>query len=65
MSIMCINGNLRGGDKSLLSVNIVFCVCFVVEGDDIAEDVQKFGFPRKHRHKLCCLRQELIEAFTE
>jgi protein TIF31 len=23
------------------------------------------GFPRQHRHRLACLRQELIEAFVE
>ena len=22
-------------------------------------------FPRKFRHKLCCLRQELIDSFVE
>jgi len=23
------------------------------------------GFPIEHKHKLCCLRQELIDAFVE
>lgn len=39
------------------------------EGAGVAEllsaDVRAMGFPRKHRHKLGSLRQELLEAFYE
>lgn len=28
-------------------------------------DVQAMGFPIEHKHKLCCLRQELLDAFVE
>ncbi|XP_058118642.1 clustered mitochondria protein homolog [Anopheles ziemanni] len=31
----------------------------------IGKESQSMGFPIEHRHKLCCLRQELLEAFVE
>ena len=31
----------------------------------MSEEVKKLGFPRKFRHKLCSLRQELIESFVD
>ncbi|XP_030632710.1 clustered mitochondria protein homolog isoform X1 [Chanos chanos] len=36
-----------------------------VEGEELAPESQRLGFPRQHRHRLACLRQELIEAFVE
>lgn len=36
-----------------------------VEGEELSPESQKQGFPRQHRHRLACLRQELIEAFVE
>ncbi|XP_072548105.1 clustered mitochondria protein homolog isoform X3 [Salminus brasiliensis] len=36
-----------------------------VEGEELSPESQKQGFPRPHRHRLACLRQELIEAFVE
>ncbi|KAH9512922.1 hypothetical protein Btru_037008 [Bulinus truncatus] len=36
-----------------------------VEGEELSEFMKSQGYPRRHRHKLPCLRQELIEAFTE
>lgn len=36
-----------------------------VEGEELLEECQKMGFPKEHRHKLCCLRQELVDAFVE
>ncbi|XP_056119448.1 clustered mitochondria protein homolog isoform X3 [Rhinichthys klamathensis goyatoka] len=36
-----------------------------VEGEELTAESQKLGFPRLHRHRLACLRQELIEAFVE
>ncbi|XP_065137141.1 clustered mitochondria protein homolog isoform X2 [Paramisgurnus dabryanus] len=36
-----------------------------VDGEALAPESQKLGFPRQHRHRLACLRQELIEAFVE
>ncbi|XP_051934663.1 clustered mitochondria protein homolog isoform X3 [Hippocampus zosterae] len=36
-----------------------------VEGEELAPECQRQGFPRQHRHRLACLRQELIEAFVE
>lgn len=42
-----------------------FCFCLTVEEDEFAEDMKKLGFPRQHRHKLACLRQEVVDAFVE
>ncbi|XP_072325852.1 clustered mitochondria protein homolog isoform X2 [Scyliorhinus torazame] len=36
-----------------------------VEGEELPEECSKMGFPKEHRHRLSCLRQELIEAFVE
>ncbi|XP_069471163.1 clustered mitochondria protein homolog isoform X2 [Ambystoma mexicanum] len=36
-----------------------------IEGEEMPEECLKVGFPKKHRHKLCCLRQELVDAFVE
>ncbi|KAK3710501.1 hypothetical protein RRG08_021316 [Elysia crispata] len=36
-----------------------------VEGEELSEFMKIHGYPKKHRHKLPCLRQELIEAFIE
>lgn len=35
--------------------------------DDVtlSKEVLSMGFPIEHKHKLCCLRQELLEAFVE
>jgi len=36
-----------------------------VEGMDLSKEAQALGFPIEHKHKLSCLRQELIDAFVE
>ena len=36
-----------------------------VPGEELPEECIRAGFPRAHRHKLCCLRQELVDAFVE
>ncbi|XP_024084948.1 clustered mitochondria protein homolog isoform X2 [Cimex lectularius] len=36
-----------------------------LEGEELSKEVQSLGFPIEHKHKLCCLRQELIDAFFE
>ncbi|PIK50907.1 putative clustered mitochondria protein-like, partial [Apostichopus japonicus] len=36
-----------------------------IEGQELSEEVKQLSFPRQHRHKLCCLRSELIETFVE
>ncbi|XP_061072739.1 clustered mitochondria protein homolog isoform X2 [Conger conger] len=36
-----------------------------VEEEELSPESQRHGFPRPHRHRLACLRQELIEAFVE
>lgn len=32
---------------------------------ELGKEVKSLGFPIEHKHKLCCLRQELLEAFVE
>nr|QVD39409.1 CLUH Clustered mitochondrial protein-like protein [Schistocerca gregaria] len=36
-----------------------------LEGEELSKEVQALGFPIEHKHKLCCLRQELIDSFVE
>ncbi|KAM6932599.1 clustered mitochondria protein homolog isoform 3-T3 [Lycodopsis pacificus] len=36
-----------------------------VDGEELSPESRRQGFPRQHRHRLACLRQELIEAFVE
>ncbi|RZF45304.1 hypothetical protein LSTR_LSTR011120 [Laodelphax striatellus] len=36
-----------------------------LEGEELSREVQALGFPIEHKHKLCCLRQELIDSFVE
>ncbi|KAJ8392144.1 hypothetical protein AAFF_G00079500 [Aldrovandia affinis] len=36
-----------------------------VEGEELSPESRRLGFPHQHRHRLACLRQELIEAFVE
>ncbi|GFQ78441.1 clustered mitochondria protein homolog [Trichonephila clavata] len=37
----------------------------ILENEELSKEAQALGFPRNHRHKLCCLRQELIDAFVD
>ena len=37
----------------------------IIEDEELSKEVKAMGFPRQHRHKLCCLRQELVDAFFE
>ncbi|GAB6026480.1 hypothetical protein CHUAL_012906 [Chamberlinius hualienensis] len=36
-----------------------------LDDEDLSDKVKAMGFPIEHKHKLCCLRQELIDAFIE
>lgn len=36
-----------------------------VDKSELSDAIQALGFPRKHRHRLACLRQELVDAFVE
>lgn len=38
---------------------------FPINKEEYSEEVREMGYPRVHRHKLCCLRQELIDSFFE
>ncbi|XP_055951355.1 clustered mitochondria protein homolog [Argiope bruennichi] len=37
----------------------------ILDSEELSKEAQALGFPRNHRHKLCCLRQELIDAFVD
>lgn len=36
-----------------------------IEGEDLSKEARALGFPIEHKHKLSCLRQELVDAFVE
>ncbi|CAH1961495.1 unnamed protein product [Acanthoscelides obtectus] len=36
-----------------------------LEGEELSREVKLLGFPIEHKHKLCCLRQELIDSFVD
>lgn len=36
-----------------------------LEDVEISKELKEMGFPIEHKHKLSCLRQELLEAFIE
>lgn len=36
-----------------------------IEDEPLSKIMQEHGYPKKHPHRLACLRQELIEAFVE
>lgn len=40
-------------------------VNFLKLDEELSKDCKAFGFPIEHKHKLSCLRQELLEAFIE
>ncbi|XP_021944435.1 clustered mitochondria protein homolog isoform X3 [Folsomia candida] len=35
------------------------------ENVELSEEIRAMGYPMEHPHKLCCLRQELVDAFAE
>lgn len=39
-------------------------VIFLVD-EELSKEVKALGFPIEHKHKLCCLRQELIDSFVD
>ncbi|KAG1650872.1 Clustered mitochondria [Nymphon striatum] len=40
-------------------------VNFLKVDELLSDEMIAMGFPIEHKHKLCCLRQELIDAFVE
>lgn len=36
-----------------------------LENEELSKEVVALGFPIEHKHKLCCLRQELVDSFVE
>ncbi|XP_043518103.1 clustered mitochondria protein homolog [Frieseomelitta varia] len=36
-----------------------------LEGVELSKEARALGFPIEHKHKLACLRQELIDSFVE
>lgn len=33
--------------------------------EELSKEAKRLGFPIEHKHKLCCLRQELIDSFVD
>lgn len=40
-------------------------VNFLKLDEELSKEVKMLGFPIEHKHKLCCLRQELIDSFVD
>lgn len=38
---------------------------FVVDVEHLSSAMKQLDYPRIYKHRLCCLRQELIDAFIE
>ncbi|XP_041058731.1 clustered mitochondria protein homolog isoform X2 [Carcharodon carcharias] len=36
-----------------------------IVGEELHEECRRLGFPKEYRHKLCCLRPELVENFVQ
>lgn len=36
-----------------------------LDEEELSKEVKMLGFPIEHKHKLCCLRQELIDSFVD
>ena len=51
-------------DSSTYQPNYFFSF-LEVEDIELSKEAKALGFPIIHKHKLCCLRQELIDAFVE
>ena len=49
----------------LLISQTIFPLFLEVEDIELSKEAKALGFPIIHKHKLCCLRQELIDAFVE
>ncbi|OTF72881.1 KIAA0664-like protein, partial [Euroglyphus maynei] len=37
----------------------------LIDGEELSQEMRDAGYPRRHKHKLSSLRQELIDAFFE
>jgi protein TIF31 len=46
-------------------MKLFVCCVNAVDPSELSEAVRALGFPKMHRHRLACLRQELIDAFVE
>lgn len=48
----------------LLLFSIIHLLFSIVE-EELSKETKLLGFPIEHKHKLCCLRQELIDSFVD
>lgn len=37
----------------------------IIVDEELSKETKLLGFPIEHKHKLCCLRQELIDSFVD
>lgn len=40
-------------------------ILYILVDEELGKEVRALGFPIEHKHKLCCLRQELIDSFVD
>lgn len=45
-------------------IKILKLLFFLVD-EQLSKEIRHLGFPIEHKHKLCCLRQELIDCFVD
>lgn len=59
--------SLNVGFDIIFNVKLQFLILFfrfIVE-EELSKETKLLGFPIEHKHKLCCLRQELIDSFVD
>ena len=57
--------NTSDTKTQVLISQTIFFPFLEVEDIELSKEAKALGFPIIHKHKLCCLRQELIDAFVE
>lgn len=59
--------NYLSGKSNLQSTheNCFRTVEFVVDVEHLSSAMKQLDYPKTYKHRLCCLRQELIDAFIE
>ncbi len=52
-------GKFSFGKKEILDWN------YLVDVEHLSSTMKQLDYPKTYKHRLCCLRQELIDAFIE
>ncbi len=43
----------------------MFIFKYLVDVEHLSPSMKQLDYPQTYKHRLCCLRQELIDAFIE